>query len=130
MGGRKLKMSRGGVSRILVAGGVGALVAAGIAYAGEASADPAGCTTDLWGFLGSQRRTICDGPILPDGSWSRGRLFWIPAHQVPLRTSCSGTYYVSCTSTGGYFQPYTEIGLETYWVTPDTVLPDEPGHLL
>jgi hypothetical protein len=26
------------------------------------------CKTEPWGFLGSQRRTLCDGPISSDGS--------------------------------------------------------------
>src|SRR4051812_13743955 len=38
------------------------------------------CKTEPWGFLGSQRRTLCDGPISSDGSWSRERTIWAPAH--------------------------------------------------
>ncbi len=28
----------------------------------------ANCQTDRWGFLGSERRTVCDGPIASDGA--------------------------------------------------------------
>src|SRR4051812_28806104 len=75
---------------------------AGIVWAPSANADvQAGCQNDRWGFLGSQTRSICDGPKQPDGSWVRFRMVWIPAHQVPMSTSC-GTY--SCNTSGGYWQ--------------------------
>ncbi|QJD50375.1 hypothetical protein I5H01_gp032 [Mycobacterium phage MarkPhew] len=90
--------------------------------------DP-GCNDVRWGFLGSSRRLICDGPVQPDGSWMRSREFYIPAHQVPLRTTCSGSYSVTCTTTGGYFKDEVSDGIEVYRVTPETVLADEPGHL-
>ncbi|AFN37765.1 hypothetical protein FGG44_gp77 [Mycobacterium phage MacnCheese] len=109
-----------------------AVAAAAVGLAPTASADSQydpGCKVDLWGFLGSSRRMICDGPIRPDGSWLRSREFYVPAHQVPLRTSCYGSYSISCTTTGGYFQERTSDGIEVYPVTPDTVLGDEPGHL-
>jgi hypothetical protein len=55
---------------------------------------------------------------------------WTPAHTTPIRTSCSGgRYYSSCTTYGGDFVPFTINDQQTYPVTPDTVLPDEPGHL-
>jgi hypothetical protein len=65
---------------------------------------------------------LCDGPIEADGSWWRVRAFYAPAGAV---TNC-GTY--SC-----YTRYLPELGLdntgEKYIVTPDTVLPDEPGHI-
>lgn len=113
----------------LAAAAVGAAIAASIGHAPTAHADD-NCQVDLWGFLFSQRRTICDGPVFADGSWNRLRIVWIPAHQVPL--SCStygGSYSSHTTCSGGYFQPYTELDNEIYPVTPETVLQDEPGHL-
>lgn len=109
----------------------GAIMAYAIMGSIPAHADPIppNCVVQPWGFLGSQQRGLCDGPVRPDGSWMRHRIIATPAHQVPMTTSCYGTYYVSCRSYGGYFQPYTESDNETYPVTPDTVLPDEPGHL-
>lgn len=100
--------------------------------AAPARADTIGrCQTGLWGFLFSQRRELCDGPVHADGSWLRRRVIYVPAHNVPL--SCStyggGLYFASTTCSGGYFQPYAEVDREIYPVTPDTVLPDEPGHL-
>ncbi|MGO9158289.1 CDGP domain-containing protein [Mycobacterium sp.] len=99
-------------------------------FAGPARAD-ANCKTEPWGFLGSQRRTLCDGPIAGDGSWSRERTIWVPAHySMPLCTSSGGGSYSSYTScSGGYFVNQRLISNETYPVRPDTVLPDEPGHL-
>lgn len=85
-----------------------------------------GCESIRWGFLGSQTRTICDGPMMADGSWIRYRMIWIPAHQVPFRTSC-GTY--SCTTSGGYWADEQVFSKEKYPVRPETVLPDEPGWL-
>ena len=93
-----------------------------------ASPGHANCTTDPWGFLGSQRRTLCDGPIASDGSWSRERTIWAPAHYTSRICSSLGSdLYSSCY--GGYFVDERLISDETYPVRPDTVLPDEPGHL-
>lgn len=85
-----------------------------------------GCQTDRWGFLGSQGRTLCDGPRNADGSWLRARVVWTPAHQVP--STCYGGYYVS-TCYAGYWVDQTVQSQETYVVTDGTVLPDEPGWL-
>ncbi len=89
----------------------------------------ANCKTEPFGFLGSQRRTLCDGPISSDGSWSRERTIWVPAHySMPI---CIGGHssssYTSCS--GGYMINERLVSDETYPVRPDTVLPDEPGHL-
>jgi hypothetical protein len=98
---------------------------------GPAAPNAANCTTDPWGFLGSQRRTLCDGPISSDGSWNRERTVWVPAHySTPTCTSSGGSAYSSHTScSGGYFVNQRLVSNETYPVRPDTVLPDEPGHL-
>jgi hypothetical protein len=101
-----------------------ALILAAIgSFAGPAHADPT-CQTDPFGPFGSQRRTLCDGPILNDGSWSRERTIWVPGHeQWPICTSqqsfCPTPYWVK----------ETMISDQTYPVSPDTVLPDEPGHV-
>ena len=81
-----------------------------------------GCVQQPWMIvLRMTMRTICDGPILPDGSWIRRRLFYAPETYVPV--SCSR---YSCT--GGYWlNEY--IDLEEYPVNPGTVLPDEPGWI-
>ena len=95
--------------------------------AGEAKAAPGvGCETIRWGFLGAQRRTVCDTPRRPDGSWTRAREIWTPAGWV--RGGCSfGSYYSSCSD--GYYQPRGLVAYEEYPVTDGTVLSDEPGWL-
>jgi hypothetical protein len=114
---------------VLAAPLVAALGLTGVAVmaAPSAHAYPSiGCETVHWGFLGSQLRTICDGPRQPDGSWERARIVWVPAHYVPFSCS-SSTYSSSCS--GGYNVGDTYTAKESYVVTPDTVLPDEPGWL-
>lgn len=107
--------------RLLSAAAAGAvLMGVGLAYANDAHAAPA-CQSQPWGFLGSQTRTICDEPIRKDGSWTRTRMFTWPSRYVSgwcSRYYCSAGYW---TEAGGV--------KETYPVTPDTVLSDEPGHL-
>lgn len=106
------------------------LTVGGFWLATRAEAVPPNCKQEFWLIaFQSNTRTICDGPIAPDGSWVRIREFWSPAYRVPLRTSCYGTYSLSCTTTGGYVQPMTSQGIEQYIVFPHNVLPDEPGHL-
>ncbi|MGH3955916.1 MAG: CDGP domain-containing protein [Mycobacterium sp.] len=103
-----------------------AIMVAGVFSTPLAYADPGkGCDTVLWGFLGSQRRTLCDYPARTDGSWTRERIVWTPAHYV--RGYCSGTYYITCYQ--GYPVGQSVQSVESYPVTPDTVLGDEPGHL-
>lgn len=121
------------VRRALVAlAAILTLLVAGIGYAAGAKADvPVQCVTNsgFWLFHGTQR-TLCDGPLLPDGSWHRWREFWTPAHNVPLSCYSSGGYYSSYTTcSGGYWQPQTSNGVEDYPVFPSTVLQDEPGHI-
>lgn len=113
--------------------GAGLSVPLMAAPAAQANPIPPQCQLVPWGFLGGQQRAICDGPIRKDGSWERARVISVPAHQVPVTSTlnCFGTGYTVCNGNqyGGYFQPYTELSSEVYIVTPDTVLPDEPGHL-
>ena len=79
---------------------------------------------DLEGrHLCAEGSTICDGPRAADGRWVRYRMVWVPAHNVPLRTSCSST------TTGGYFQQEQVFEKVKYPVTDDTVVPGEPGWL-
>lgn len=92
----------------------------------DSSYDP-GCERIRWGFLGSQYRTICDGPIRPDGSWERAREIWTPAGYVPRNTYCSR--YGGCSSYGGYHRAQSTQAFEKYIVFPHNVLHDEPGHL-
>jgi hypothetical protein len=97
----------------------------GLSHAGAA------CKTEPWGFLGSQRRTLCDSPIGADGSWSRERTIWQPASQTPYNCTYSTdrSFSGSSTCSGGHFVPERLISNETYPVRPETVLHDEPGHL-
>jgi hypothetical protein len=112
------------------------IIATAVGFAATSHADDvpapntANCQTDPWGFLGSQRRTLCDGPISRDGSWSRERTIWVPAHNTPYTCQTYGSSNSRSTScSGGNFVDQHEVSRETYPVRPDTVLPDEPGHL-
>lgn len=109
------------------------LAAAPLLTATAAHANPvsghSNCDIAPWGFLGSQRRLICDSPIVRDGSWTRERVVYTPAHFAPSYSSCSGGSYSYCTFyQGGFVDDYITAD-DTYTVTADTVLADEPGHL-
>lgn len=122
-------MRPGKLRRLMAAAAAGAVLAGtGLAFAREVDAQPAGvgCQTDLWGFLGSQRRTLCDGPVGADGSWQRLRIVWTPAHTTPV--TCYGRYAVTCY--GGDYVGERVNSQEQYPVTPGTVLADEPQHLV
>lgn len=108
-------------------------ITAGGLLAPEAHAEPvSGCQSVPWGFLGlTQQRQICDGMINPDGGWNRARVILVPAHYVPFtRSTYGGRYYSSTSCSGGYPVGDRIISSEVYPVYPDTVLPDEPGHLV
>jgi hypothetical protein len=115
--------------KILLAQLVTILVLGAAVFAPPAKAVPPNCIAQPWGFLGSQRRVMCDSPIQPDASWMRSRTIWTPAHQIPSHTSCYGKYSVSCDTWGGGWVDDVINSDDTYPVTPDTVPPDEPGHL-
>lgn len=106
---------------VLATAGTLAVVAPPAAQAAEV-----GCETIPWGFLLSQKRTICDTPRGPDGSWERTRHIWTPAGQVPGHTSC-GEY--SCTGTGGYYREESTVEFSQYRVFDNNVLQGEPGWL-
>ncbi|TGB37986.1 hypothetical protein EJD98_25570 [Mycolicibacterium peregrinum] len=108
------------------------LVGCGIGWSARAAADPGnGCERINWGLhiLTPQKRTICDGPRRADGSWERWRQLWTPAHYVPLRTTCSGSYFISCSTTGGYYVDDQIWEENTYVVFDHNVLDGEPGWL-
>ncbi|MEU0498799.1 hypothetical protein [Mycobacterium sp. NPDC006124] len=122
-----------------LAGGVvlsaaAALVALGAPAVGHADPGPTagptmGCEVIHWGFLGNDRRKVCDGPKQSDGTWQRTRTVFTPERDTPV--SCSSNPYHPENGTfcyGGY-RPETIQTQETYPVTPATVLPDEPGWL-
>jgi hypothetical protein len=69
-----------------------ALIALGAPAASHADATPSpgmGCETIHWGFLGGDRRQICDGAKQADGTWQRTRTIFTPAYIKPL--TCNGT---------------------------------------
>ncbi len=98
-------------------------VAAGITAApAQADYDP-GCQKSLFLYgLRMTNRTICDGPIREDGSWMRIRNFYSPQY---WRSGWCGAY--SCYM--GSWIPEFDKTDGPYPVTPETVLPDEPGHI-
>ena len=92
-----------------------------------ASANTDNCTEQFWMMgLRAAERTICDGPLNPDGSWMRTRSFAAPAFTADGYSVCYSAVY--CT-----FTMPREVAaidqIETYRVTADTVLADEPGYL-
>jgi hypothetical protein len=112
---------------------VGVLLAAEIgSVASPVHADSVApnCNVTPWGILGIKKREICDGPVQPDGSWIRHRILGIPAHYENASSSCSGGSYSSyCTYYPGGWVGDQISDDETYPVRPETVLPDDPGHL-
>jgi hypothetical protein len=108
---------------LVAAPAVIALAAPAVSNAGTAPG--IGCETVHWGFLGLERRKVCDGPTQADGSWQRTRTIWHPGYFQPLR--CDSAVFFTCT--GGHYVPENLEAQETYTVTPSTVLPDEPGWL-
>jgi hypothetical protein len=94
-----------------------------------APAPAANCKTDVWGPLGLWRRTLCDSPIAHDGSWSRTRTIWSPAHYTSGTCYGGSDDWRSAICDSGRFVEQREISNDTYPVRPETVLPDEPGHL-
>ncbi|AKF14624.1 hypothetical protein AVJ28_gp55 [Mycobacterium phage Baee] len=126
-------------AKLAITAGASVLIALGVSQCEppKASANPPGTacitTPGIWPFKGT-RRDICDTARRPDGSWTRYREFYTPAHWVNARSSCygSGYGYSSCTYSPGYLQPFVSNGVETYEVSdaPDAVnkpLWDEPG---
>jgi hypothetical protein len=112
----------------LIISGLAALALLGVVpvIPAQAMPDGMGCERIRWGFLGYQRRDICDGPRRPDGSWERTRMIFTPAGYVSAYSSCG---YYSCSYHPGYYREETVQGFERYIVFPSNVLPDEPGWL-
>jgi len=106
------------IAATLLAGGVTPVATADI---------PANCVQQFWMVgLRAAKRTICDGPMAPDGSWQRGRGFYAPAFVADGYSVCYSRSY--CT----FSPPRTVPVLDTreyYTVTPATVLSDEPGYV-
>lgn len=94
-----------------------------LSFAPVAQADyNPGCDQVPWGFLGSQKRLICDTPRFPDGHWERFREVFLPAGYIPL-------YCSSYSCSGGYYRERTTVEFTHYPVTDDTVWEGEPGWL-
>jgi hypothetical protein len=110
-----------------------AATALALTLAPTAGAD-AGCFTDKVrrGIFGLQllTRTMCDGPILADGSWMRHRVIGIPEHYQNAHSSCSSsTYSSNCTYYEAGWVAEQVFEDDFYSVRPETVLPDEPGYI-
>ena len=106
------------------------LIPVGIWLAPEVHAAPPGCEQIAWGFLGSQQRLICDGPIRADGSWERSRVIGVPEHYRNASTECyGGSYSSSCTFYPAGWVDQVTVEDTSYIVFPFNVLPNEPGHL-
>jgi hypothetical protein len=107
-----------------------AITTTAVGFAAAPAHADAGCKIERWGFLGSQLRTLCDGPVSSDGSWSRHRIIVVPAHySTPICTSGGGSYSSYTHCSGGYLIRERLVSDDTYPVRPETVLHDEPGHL-
>jgi len=112
------------------------LLAAGssVALVPSAAADSTGtwtpygltdrCVSDYfqYGPRGTTRY-LCDGPLRPDGSWERCRNFYSPEKYWE-----SWNIDEDGNPVSSYSLPMLNI-YECYTVTPDTVLPDEPGWI-
>lgn len=99
------------------------LTAVALAVPATSNAEPGmGCERINWGPFGWQYRTICDLPKRPDGSWMRARRVWTPA-----KTIAPYCNYYTCSGRQ-YFAENT-VAFETYPVTDQSILPDEPGWL-
>ncbi len=106
------------------------IAASGLIFAAPAKADyEIGCEHSRWGFLGSELRTICDGPRETDGSWERGRVISKGGYWKPAQTTCSGTYSVTCTHYEKTYIERVEIEKVFYTVTDAAIPPGEPGWL-
>lgn len=109
-----------------VAAGLAVVVLAGLT-APVAAATPDNCVEQFWRYgLRAATRIICDSPITADGSWTRGRAFTAPGYVADGISVCYSAVF--CTYT-----PAREVAAldvrDYYRVTPQTVLPDEPGHV-
>ena len=116
---------RRGVAALVTAGAV----AAGLVSPAAASAAPLppNCTSQFWMVgLRAATRYICDGSAGSDGSWMRTRAFYAPAYVADGYAVCYSSAF--CTLTPAKSVPVMDVR-ESYRVTPETVLPDEPGYM-
>lgn len=110
-----------------VAAGLAALMWLAGCGAPSAGADAPGCVSEFWMVgLKPTTRTICDGPLAADGSWTRTRAFTAPAFTADGYSVCYG--YGFCTFTLPRQVAAYDVR-DTYPVTPETVLPSEPGYI-
>ncbi|AGT12789.1 hypothetical protein PHELEMICH_52 [Mycobacterium phage Phelemich] len=128
-------------AKLAITAVVAVLIALGASQcdAPKASADPAGthCITTSGIWLGKgTKRDLCDTARRADGSWTRYREFYTPAHTIAATSSCygSGYGYSSCTYYPARFVPFASNGVEQYEVSdaPEAVnkpLWDEPGWI-
>ncbi len=118
--------------RLLVSGVLAVWIASifDVPFAHAVPVVPPNCVEQFWMFgLRATTRRICDGPIRPDGSWHRCRLFYAPGYLIPAHSDCYGGMFSRyCTYSPPRQVPEFNQS-ECYEVTPDTVLPDEPGHI-
>lgn len=81
------------IAGVAVLAAAPALIAFGVPAVGHADTNPVqagagvGCETIHWGFLGADRRQICDGPKQADGTWQRTRTVFTPSYFKPF--SCA-----------------------------------------
>lgn len=105
-----------------LAAGIFGVTAAFATAPAKADPLPGNCVQQYWLYgLRGTTRTICDGPMAADGSWQRAREFYGPAFWSPGYCSY---YYCSLGYPVAAFDK-----VDVYRVTPDTVLPDEPGYV-
>ena len=110
-----------------ILGTILAALFAGLVWAVDAKADTPTCVEQFWMVgLRATTRTICDGPLNPDGTWMRTRAFTAPAFIADGYSVCYSAVF--CTFTAPReVAAYKDS--DTYPVTATTVLPDEPTYL-
>lgn len=103
-------------------------VAAGCAAPSAVAAPaPPGCVEQFWMIgLRATTRTICDSALAADGSWMRARSFTAPAFVADGISVCYSNSY--CTFSLPRQVAAYDVR-DTYRVTPETVLADEPGYV-
>ena len=127
---RRMRRLAGGV----VWSAASALIAMGAPAVGHADPGPTagptmGCEVIHWGAFGNDRRKVCDGPLQPDGSWQRIRTVFTPERDTPVSCDSNPYHPENGSQCHGGYRPEALQSQEAYPVTPDTVLPDEPGWL-
>ena len=131
------------VKQVIIATTVGAAIGGGLtaeailtAPKSHADIPISGCQDDLWWTLDAKRRLICDGVVMPDGTYTRVRVRYSPSYYVPYSCSSYGSYsYRTYSCSGDYTVPYSEAERRSYTVSinPEAEnrhLPDEPEHLV